>query len=153
MAREWIMHLFARGEKARWKCEATPPSDVSVLFHPRDSFGYIYIYIYRMLPIESYKFSGGGGGRTKLFKRAAASSAPCMLILACKIFRPRDWYKPSILFPTDFSANGQTFVFGSIRIVETSRCILTQILHVLVTPRTIYYIIHTYKARSFNHQC
>lgn len=64
------MHLFARGEKARWKCEATPPSDVSVLFHPRDSG---YIYIYRMLPIESYKFSRGG--ETKLFKRAAASSA------------------------------------------------------------------------------
>lgn len=133
MAREWIMHLFARGEKARWKCEATPPSDVSVLFHPRDSFGYIYIGCC----LSSHINFRGGGGRTKLFKRAVASSAPCMLILACKIFRPRDWYKPSILFPTDFSANGQTFVFGSIRIVETSRCILTQILHVLVTPRTI----------------
>lgn len=25
------------GKKARWKREMTPPSDISVLFHPRDS--------------------------------------------------------------------------------------------------------------------
>lgn len=131
------MHLFARGEKARWKCEATPPSDVSVLFHPRDS-GYIYIYIGCCL--SSHINFRGGGRRSCSNVRRHRLLPPCMLIFACKIFRQEiDITRVScfqaILVQMDKLSFSDRFELS--KPAKRADVYIDVNLHVLLTPRTI----------------
>lgn len=99
----------------------------------------IYIYIYRMLPIESYKFSRGGRRSCSNVRRHRLLP-PCMLIFACKIFRQEiDITRVScfqaILVQMDKLSFSDRFELS--KPAKRADVYIDVNLHVLLTPRTI----------------